>query len=89
MEHVTALVDHDATTPFTCSCMKLRAAGWLVVCRACGHGVADRPALAVVAELGYAEVLEQVAVWTPDVDDEDYDVERDDRLVGLAEGRVA
>lgn len=48
MEHVTALVDHDATTQpvhacwkggCPCSCAKLAAAGWQVKCSACGRGV--------------------------------------------------
>lgn len=68
MEHPTALVVDDATTPFTCSCMKLRESGWAVICRACGRGV----------EAGGAQLPElvvQEAVWT-----EQLEVDAEDRL---------
>lgn len=103
MEHVTALVDHDAT-PHTCGCAKLAAAGWKVNCAACGRSEFDAGELGVTAMS--AEYTDAV-----DVDDdpvygeagelainaedrarhslEAYDVARDDRLVDEAERRVA
>lgn len=60
MEHPTALVVDDATTSYTCSCLKLRDAGWEVVCYACGRGVEGR----VVITGPASPVVVQEAVWT-------------------------
>lgn len=69
MEHVTALVDHDATTHACwqggcpCSCAKLVAAGWKVECFACGRGL-DRPLGDVLAE-----TVEATPEWVVEAED--------------------
>ena len=105
MEHVTALVDHDATTQAhacwkggcPCSCAKLAAAGWKVNCAACGRS--EFAAGELGATVMAAEYTDAVAVDDDPVYGEHgelvanavevYDVARDDRLVDEAERRVA
>ena len=92
MEHPTALVDHDATTQFTCSCQKLVAAGWRVNCSACGRR--EFTETAMIEEFGTLILNEAVPgpelldAWAEDLDDdgtiEPYDVARDDALTDAA-----
>ncbi len=99
MEHATALVDHDATTPTICGCQRLVDAGWAVRCFACGRvtEAAGVPALLEVqhrapgthtcmgCEACYDERIADLEADDVDLADRDYDAQRDD----VAERRVA
>jgi hypothetical protein len=96
MEHVTAVVDHDATTPITCGCARLAAAGWRVNCAACGRSEFDAGELGVTvmaAEYSVDVVVDDDPVYGVGGELEStleaYDVARDDRLVDPAERAVA
>ena len=96
MAHATALVDNDATTPFTCGCQRLVDAGWTVRCNACGRGAEAADELLVLVYRPTEHTCASCPGCFTDAiadaerdDDAGYDEQRDAALVDAAERRVA